>query len=60
LHLRRRRSFRLFARWLAIDMRAPELKGKIKLKHRDVFHWIDVGKTEVKATIEIVAPPSKP
>jgi hypothetical protein len=31
-------------------------KGKIELTNRGVFHWIDDGKTETKATIEIVAP----
>lgn len=51
-----------FARWLAIDIqfRAPELKGKMELKNRGVFRWIDDGKTEIKATIEIIAPPEKP
>jgi len=51
-----------FTRWLAIDiqMRSPELKGKIELKNRGIFHWIDDRKTEIKATIEIIAPPFAP
>lgn len=50
------------AHWPALDiqLRAPELKGKIELKNRGVFHWIDDGQTEIKATIEIIPPPEKP
>jgi hypothetical protein len=48
-----------FAHWLAIDIqfRALALKGVMELKDREVFHWIDDGKTEISAHIEILAPP---
>jgi hypothetical protein len=32
----------------------------MELKDREVFHWIDDDKTEIKAHIEFVAPPKKP
>jgi hypothetical protein len=50
-----------FAHWLAIDIqfRAPEMKGVLELRDREVFHWTDDGKTEIKAHIEFVAPPEK-